>query len=98
VDFSAKGDDDSAVQGAELLRIMATPVRISILRSVAREKLCVGDIAARMGIGVVSASHYMRDFHRHGVVSEEKIGANVFYSLSSSAISQLLSAVCDETI
>jgi DNA-binding transcriptional ArsR family regulator len=70
---------------AGLLGIISDPVRARLLFAMASvERLCVGDLAAALGVTDDAASYGLRMLRTAGLVTYSKVGRVVFYSLAPS--------------
>jgi DNA-binding transcriptional ArsR family regulator len=74
----------------ERLKLLADPTRYRVLSALAREELCVCDLAAVAGVNESSMSHQLRLLRAHGLVSFRKQGRMAYYRLASDAVRPLL--------
>jgi len=74
----------------ERLKLLADPTRYRVLSALAREELCVCDLAAIAGVNESSMSHQLRLLRAHGLVSFRKQGRMAYYRLASDAVRPLL--------
>jgi DNA-binding transcriptional ArsR family regulator len=75
-----------AEQIAEIFRVLADPTRVSILHALSLSELCNTDLAAVLGISESAVSHQMRELRLLKLVTAEKRGRMVYYSLADSHI------------
>lgn len=81
-----------AVEAAtERLKLLADPTRYRVLCALAREELCVCDLAAIAGVNESSMSHQLRLLRAHGLVAFRKEGRMAYYRLASDTVRPLLS-------
>ena len=81
-----------AVEAAsERLKLLADPTRYRVLSALAREELCVCDLAAIAGVNESSMSHQLRLLRAHGLVAFRKEGRMAYYRLASDTVRPLLS-------
>ena len=81
-----------AVEAAtERLKLLADPTRYRVLSALAREELCVCDLAAIAGVNESSMSHQLRLLRAHGLVAFRKEGRMAYYRLASDTLRPLLS-------
>ena len=66
---------------SESLRFLGDSTRLRILRSLALAPLTVTELVAVLGVGQSNVSHHLSKLKKHGLVLEEREGANKFYSL-----------------
>lgn len=81
-----------AVEAAtERLKLLADPTRYRVLSALAREELCVCDLAAIASVNESSMSHQLRLLRAHGLVAFRKEGRMAYYRLASDTVRPLLS-------
>ena len=73
-----------------LFKTMADPTRMKILLALAREEMCVCDLAAFLGVSESAVSHQLRTLRQMKIVSNRRQGAILYYRLSDNHISQLV--------
>ena len=74
----------------ERLKLLADPTRFRVLSALAREELCVCDLAAVAGVNESSMSHQLRLLRAHGLVAFRKEGRMAYYRLANDAVRPLL--------
>jgi DNA-binding transcriptional ArsR family regulator len=77
-------------------KALGDPVRVSILKALCCERLCVGDIVGRVNLSQPAVSHHLRILREAGLVNAEKEGTTVFYSLNKDNVNTLCCDVRDE--
>ena len=83
--------DGEAVEAATTrLKLLADPTRFRILAALAREELCVCDLAAIAGVNESTMSHQLRLLRAHGLVTFRKAGRMAYYRLVSDGILPLV--------
>ena len=75
---------DEAQRRAELFTVLADPNRLRLLSALARQELCVCDLAAGLKMGESAVSHQLRVLRSMRMVNYRKEGRNVYYSLADS--------------
>ncbi len=75
---------DEAQRRAELFTVLADPNRLRLLSALAKQELCVCDLAAGLKMGESAVSHQLRVLKSMRMVSYRKEGRNVYYSLADS--------------
>jgi ArsR family transcriptional regulator len=78
---------------ATFFKAVADPTRLKIILALQSSELCVCDLAAIVGISISGLSHQLRYLRNLKIVKNRKTGKLVYYSLTDSHISQLLSIV-----
>jgi len=74
---------------ADLLKAMAEPRRLEILRLVGERELSAGDIAGRFEVTRPAISQHLRVLKEAGLVSERRDGTRRFYRARPERIDEL---------
>jgi ArsR family transcriptional regulator, lead/cadmium/zinc/bismuth-responsive transcriptional repressor len=74
---------------AELFTVLADPNRLRLLSALAKQELCVCDLAAGLKMGESAVSHQLRVLRSMRMVNYRKEGRNVYYSLADSQAIEL---------
>lgn len=69
---------------AELLKLLGDRTRLAILGLLQEKDLCVSDIVELLGTSQPNASQHLRKLRTAGLISEEKRGQWVYYTLNLS--------------
>lgn len=80
---------------AELFKALADETRAGILYLLAREELCVCDIAVILGTTVSNTSHHLRLLRAQRLVKYRREGKMVFYSLDDEHVLHLINEAFD---
>jgi len=79
---------------ARQLRAAGDATRLRILRTISarssRSRICVSEVAAKLGLGIAIVSHHMRTLARGGLVSPERHGKRICYLLNDSKLIKLI--------
>lgn len=75
---------------AETFKILGDPTRVRIAFALAREELCVCDLASLLGISQSATSHSLRVLRQMNLVKFRKDGKIAYYSLDDEHIGYLL--------
>ena len=75
---------------AETFKILGDPSRVRIAFALAREELCVCDLANLLGISQSATSHSLRALRQMNLVKFRKEGKIAYYSLDDEHIEYLL--------
>lgn len=81
---------DSVTALAETFKILGDPTRVRIAFALAREELCVCDLANLLGISQSATSHSLRALRQMNLVKFRKEGKIAYYSLDDEHIGYLL--------
>lgn len=81
---------DAVTALAETFKILGDPTRVRIAFALAREELCVCDLANLLGISQSATSHSLRALRQLNLVKFRKEGKIAYYSLDDEHIRHLL--------
>lgn len=82
---------DEATRVTELFRLLGDPNRVRLLYALAEAgELCVGDLAAVVGVPETSVSHALRLLRTAGIVRSRRSGRMAYYSLDDEHVRLLL--------
>jgi ArsR family transcriptional regulator, lead/cadmium/zinc/bismuth-responsive transcriptional repressor len=79
----------SVVALAETFKVLGDVTRVRILDAISHAELCVGDIAAVLGLSESSVSHQLRLLRGMRLVRPRRSGQMIFYSLDDQHIVRL---------
>ncbi len=82
-------DETLAGELAESFRLLGDPTRVRILDLLSREPLCVGELAARLGMTVSAVSHQLRLLRSRYLVRRSRQGKRVIYTLDDAHVRTL---------
>jgi ArsR family transcriptional regulator len=71
---------------ADVLRVVADPVRLRILGLLGRESLCVCHLQQELDLGQTLVSHHLRALRQAGLVATEPAGRFTYYRLRPGAL------------
>lgn len=74
---------------AELLWLLADPLRLSIVRALAREQLCTCHLVGELGARQTTISNQLRRLREAGVVEVEPAGRYTYYRLRHGQLEEL---------
>ncbi len=80
---------------AEFFRLLGDPNRLRILSLLAKEDLCVCDLATLLDMSESAVSHQLRTLRSLRLVSYQKRGRKVFYSLLDRHVLELYQSVAE---
>ena len=84
------------VTRARIMKALAHPSRLCIVDTLARGPRCVHELRDVIGADVSTASRHLSILRNAGIVTDEKQGAQVFYTLTAECLLKFLS--CVETV
>lgn len=76
-----------------MLRLLADPLRLSIVRALAREQLCTCHLVDEVGARQTTISNQLRQLKEAGVVEPEPAGRYTYYRLRPELIEALATAL-----
>jgi DNA-binding transcriptional ArsR family regulator len=88
-------DVEKAQRMAEFFSLLGDPNRLRILSVLAKQEMCVCDLAAVLEMSESAISHQLRALRSLRLVSYRKIGRKVFYQLLDNHVLELYQAVAD---
>lgn len=74
---------------ADLFSALADPSRVRIVAILDGREMCVGDIAATLGLSQSATSHQLRTLRDQGLVRSSRRGRMVYYTLDDDHVSHL---------
>ena len=74
---------------ANLYKMFADKTRIKILWALSREKMCVCDLAALLGMTKSAISHQLRALRLTNLIRNDRQGKVVYYSLADSHVKDI---------
>lgn len=80
----------------EIMKALAHPTRLFIVDFLADGEKCVCEIVEQVGVDISTISKHLLVMKNAGIVTDEKRGLNVYYSLACPCISNLF--MCLESI
>ncbi|MCC0178894.1 winged helix-turn-helix transcriptional regulator [Waterburya agarophytonicola K14] len=86
---------NKAQRMAEFFRLLGDPNRLRILSLLAKEDLCVCDLATLLEMSESAVSHQLRTLRSLRLVSYQKQGRKVFYSLLDRHVLELYQSVAE---
>ena len=78
--------NDTADRLSETFKALGDPTRIRIIYVLSKNRLCVCDLAAALGMSQSAVSHQLRVLRNLKLVRFEKRGKSVYYSLDDDHI------------
>ncbi len=86
---------DQAQQMAEFFSALSDPHRLKLLSALARQELCVCDLAAAVNMGESAVSHQLRVLRSQRLVKYRRQGRNVYYSMADDHVMTIYQAVAE---
>ena len=77
---------DAATKTARLLKVLAVPTRVRIVRLLKGRSLCVNALAARLDVTQGAVSQHLRIMREAGLVIDERRGYYVHYRLNEDTL------------
>lgn len=76
-------------QLADLFSALADPTRVRIVAALDDREMCVGDIAATIGLSQSATSHQLRALREQGLLRATRRGRMVYYTVDDDHVSLL---------
>ncbi len=73
--------EDKYIEWAEILKALSHPIRLFIVELLAKGEKCVSEIDKELNIDISSVSRHLSTLKKAGIISDEKRGNQVYYSL-----------------
>lgn len=89
-DGARQGGESELAHAADTFQVLASTTRLRILRVLAEQELCVGDLAAAAGSTESAVSHHLRQLRQMRIVKARREGRLIYYRLDDDHIAQLL--------
>ena len=83
-------DEETLYRLAELFKIFGDPTRIRILSTLAKNELCVQDIADELSMTQSAISHQLRVLKQSALVKFRREGKTIFYSLADDHVATIM--------
>ncbi|MFO8007468.1 MAG: metalloregulator ArsR/SmtB family transcription factor [Candidatus Brocadiia bacterium] len=80
---------------AELFKLFGVEARVRIVELLKGRTLCVGALAARLGVSSAAVSQHLRILRAAGLVEREKRGVYAHYRLDSERLEECRRAMAD---
>ena len=81
---------------AELFGLLASPMRLRILRVLCEAEQSVGDIVEETGAAQTNVSQHLALLYRHRVVARRREGNQIYYRVSNDVVIELCRTVCTQ--
>jgi len=88
--MTAVATDTGLQEATELLRALASPHRLAIVRVLAAGPRCVHELVDSLAISQSLVSQHLRVLRAAGLVSTERRGREVAYSLSDEHVAHIV--------
>jgi len=77
-------------RAASFFKVLGDETRMKILCTIARQELCVNDIAESVGMTKSAVSHQLKLLKDEGLVKSRRDGRNMFYSLDDQHVVDII--------
>jgi ArsR family transcriptional regulator len=79
----------------DAFKALADPTRRAILRLLRRGEMNAGELADRFGISKPSMSHHFTVLKQADLIASRREGQQIYYSLNTTVVEDLMAAVWD---
>ena len=83
----------SAIEAADLLKVMAHPERLMVLCQLTQGEVGVGELQKHSFLSQSAFSQHLTVLRKHNLISARKEAQQVFYSLSEPRVESLIKAL-----
>ncbi len=83
----------SAIEAADLLKVMAHPERLMVLCQLTQGEVGVGELQKHSFLSQSAFSQHLTVLRKHNLISARKKAQQVFYSLSEPRVESLIKAL-----
>ena len=85
-----RADEDTLFRTAELFKVFGDATRIRILYALAKNELCVQDIADELAMTQSAISHQLRILKQAALVKVRRDGKTIYYSLADDHVATIM--------
>lgn len=85
-----RADEDTLCRTAELFKVFGDATRIRILYALAKNELCVQDIADELAMTQSAISHQLRILKQAALVKFRRDGKTIYYSLADDHVATIM--------
>jgi len=80
---------------AKIIKAMAHPSRLFIIEELSKQERCVGELTDMIGADASTVSKHLSILKNAGLVSDEKRGSSIYYTLRCNCILDFIGCVED---
>lgn len=92
-------DYDKYYETAELLKTIAHPVRICIIRGLLKKGECnVTYMQSCLGTPQSTVSQHIQKLKTAGIIEGRRNGLEIFYKVKNEKVAELIKLLCDEEV
>ena len=89
-------DTTSLQAAAELLRVVAHPIRLRLIQMILQRAYTVGELAEACELPSAIVSGHLRLMQRHGLMAGKRDGRQVFYQVVEPSLSCILEWIANQ--
>ena len=86
-------DEESIKKHSYILKALADPTRIKILRLLKNRAMCTCEIMVALNLTEPNASHHLNLLERNMIVKSQRMGKWIFYKLQRSTIRETMGSI-----
>jgi DNA-binding transcriptional ArsR family regulator len=87
---------DNARVVARFFQVLADPTRVRMLKALADNEWCVSDLTQALGMDQPAVSHQLKYLRELGLVTWNKTGRHVYYTLADTPLRDILMRGIDQ--
>lgn len=95
-EFSQESMARAAEEAASCLRALSNPSRLLLLCQLVEGAKCVGEMEQALGLSQAYVSQQLARLRAEGLVSAERDGRTVYYSLADPRVTPVLAVLYDQ--
>ena len=86
----------AAPEISELIKSLASPVRLRILCALTRQEVSVGALAEALGLSMPTVSQHLAFLRKDRFVSGRRANQTIFYALTDTRIGKIIPGLAEE--
>jgi DNA-binding transcriptional ArsR family regulator len=86
----------AAPEISELVKSLASPVRLRILCALSRQEVSVGALAEALGLSMPTISQHLALLRKDRLVSGRRANQTIFYALTDPRIAKIIEGLAEE--
>lgn len=90
IDISTPSGSEWDHSAAELFQVLASPIRLAVLRALVDGERCVSDLLAEVDIAQSRLSNHLACLRHCGFVTTRRAGTFIYYTLADDRIAELV--------
>ncbi len=80
---------------AKIFKALAHPIRLGIIKELAKKEKCVSELAKQFRVDISTISRHLNQLKEAGIISARKEKQNIFYELKMRCVVEFMKCVVD---